>query len=118
MDMEPGIEHLGRATAQGVDCLIVVVEPGQKSLDSAKRIFTLSGEIGLKKHVIIMNKVRGDADVRFIKEALGNETILASIPFMENVLASDRDGISLLDALDSEILLLFQNMAESLLKAV
>ncbi|MCU0644166.1 MAG: AAA family ATPase, partial [bacterium] len=48
MDMEAGIEHLGRGTARGVDAMIIVLEPGQRSIDSAQRVIRMAGEIGLK----------------------------------------------------------------------
>ncbi len=38
MDMEAGIEHLGRGTAQGVDAFIVVVEPGERSLQTYRKV--------------------------------------------------------------------------------
>ena len=49
MDMEAGVEHLGRATVKGVDLLIIVVEPGQHSVDSTNKIIRMASEIGLSK---------------------------------------------------------------------
>ena len=59
MDMEAGIEHLGRATAKAVDRLIVVVEPGRRSIDTAEHIRKLATEIGLNHIAVVGNKVRG-----------------------------------------------------------
>jgi len=49
LDMEAGIEHLGRGTARGVDLMIVVVEPGARSIETAARIQKLSREIGVPR---------------------------------------------------------------------
>ena len=62
MDMEAGLEHLGRATASGVDTMIVVVEPGQRSIDSAHRVVRMAGEIGLENVQFVANNVSGEAD--------------------------------------------------------
>jgi len=62
MDMEAGIEHLGRATAMAVDKLIVVVEPGRRSIDTAERIKKLASEIGLGNIKVVGNKIRNDKD--------------------------------------------------------
>lgn len=66
MDMEAGVEHLGRATAQAVDAMLVVVEPGRRSIEVAERIQELAGDIGLKRLFVVGNKVRTDADRAFI----------------------------------------------------
>ena len=70
LDMEAGIEHLGRATAQAVDRLIVVVEPGRRSIDTAFHIDKLASEIGLKNIVLVGNKIRGKKDGDFLKTYL------------------------------------------------
>ncbi|MBO9370253.1 MAG: AAA family ATPase [Chloroflexi bacterium] len=66
MDMEAGVEHLGRATAQAVDAMLVVVEPGRRSIEVAERIQELAGDIGLRRLFVVGNKVRTDADRAFI----------------------------------------------------
>ncbi len=62
MDMEAGIEHLGRATASAVDKLIIVVEPGRRSIDTAGHIKKLASEIGLKNIMVLGNKIRSVKD--------------------------------------------------------
>ena len=58
MDMEAGIEHLGRGTAQGVDRLLIVVEPGQRSIETAEKVRQLTQDIGLKNISAVGSKVR------------------------------------------------------------
>ena len=114
LDMEAGVEHLGRATARGVDLLVVVVEPGQRSVDCAKRIFRLAEQIGLSRVAVIANKVAGPADEAFLREALGEADILAMLPWSERLRAGDRDGCSVLDHLDDAQVTALQTMLEGL----
>ena len=60
LDMAAGIEHLGRATARAVDKLIIVVEPGRKSLETAFRIKKLAQDIGVTDIAVVGNKIRND----------------------------------------------------------
>jgi CO dehydrogenase maturation factor len=99
MDMEAGIEHLGRATARGVDKMLVVVEPGQRSLDSARRILRLCREIGIKHIGIVGNKVAVPADERLIQQAFPAEELLGLIPYAEDLRQTDREGCSVLDGI-------------------
>ncbi|MCL2269809.1 MAG: AAA family ATPase [Treponema sp.] len=102
MDMEAGIEHLGRATVTGIDVMVIVVEPGQRALDCAGTVIRMSGEIGLAKFVIVGNKITGDGDISFIKDGLAGMEISAFLPYSEGVRNSDRNGISALDGMGAE----------------
>jgi len=68
MDMEAGIEHLGRGTASGVDALLVVVEPGMRSMETAQRIRKMAGELKIKHTFLVGNRVRGKDDISFIEK--------------------------------------------------
>jgi CO dehydrogenase maturation factor len=68
LDMEAGVEHLGRATAQAVDAFVAVVEPGRRSLTTAARVRQLAEDIGIKQVYVVGNKVRGESDWAFIQE--------------------------------------------------
>jgi CO dehydrogenase maturation factor len=97
MDMEAGIEHLGRATAKAVDKLIVVVEPGRRSIDTAEHIRKLAGEIGLKRIVVVGNKVRSDKDETFLKTHLNDFEFLGFLPYDEALIEADLNGVSPFD---------------------
>ena len=97
MDMEAGIEHLGRATASAVDKLIVVVEPGRRSVDTAGHINKLASEIGLKNIVLVGNKVRSSKDEKFLQDHLNNFKFLGFIPYDETLIEADLDGVSPFD---------------------
>jgi CO dehydrogenase maturation factor len=97
MDMEAGIEHLGRATAQAVDKLIVVVEPGRRSIDTAFHIDKLASEIGLKNIVLVGNKIRGKKDGDFLKTYLPGYRFLGFIPYDEALIEADLNNTSPFD---------------------
>jgi CO dehydrogenase maturation factor len=89
MDMEAGIEHLGRATAQAVDQLVVVIEPGKRSIEIAYRIKELADDIKLTKIALIANKIRGAEDKTFIQKNTDGFNILGYMPFTDGILKSD-----------------------------
>ncbi|MDR1608411.1 MAG: AAA family ATPase [Deltaproteobacteria bacterium] len=92
LDMEAGLEHLGRATSTGVDALIVVTEPGQRSLETAKVVKKLCADLGLKKVFVVGNKVRNQADRDFIAQNVDGLPVLGFIPYADSVIESDRFG--------------------------
>ena len=89
MDMEAGIEHLGRATAQAVDMLIVVVEPGKRSIETALRIKDLASDIKLSRISLIANKVKDDDDRAFIDRSAEGLDVLGHLPFDDNIRKAD-----------------------------
>lgn len=93
VDMEAGVEHLGRGTAQGVDALIVVVDPDRRSLDTAARILPLAQEIGLRRIVAVGNKVADPEEEAFIRHGLPlSVPLLGSIPLCEELGRVGRGG--------------------------
>ena len=113
MDMEAGIEHLGRSTAKAVDRLIVVVEPGRRSIDTAVHIRQLASEIGLTQLALVGNKVRGEKDERFLRKNLPDFEFLGFIPYDEALVEADVNGISPFDV-DSDAKQLVQAMIAKL----
>ena len=89
MDMEAGIEHLGRGTSKSVDWLITVVEPGQRSIETASRIRELGRDIGLARIGLVGNKVRNERDRSFLRKALSGQLILGFIPYDELIIEAD-----------------------------
>jgi len=94
MDMEAGIEHLGRATAQAVNHLIVVVEPGMRSIETAVKIKELAEDIGIKRVYGIGNKIRKESDSDFLKERINGIQILGYIAYDEEVIEADLSRLS------------------------
>jgi len=98
MDMEAGVEHLGRGTAQSVDKLIIVVEPGRRSIETAYRINKLAADIGLSKIAIVGNKIRSQSDKEFIISNLPDFQFLGFIPYDEAILETDHANLPIFDA--------------------
>lgn len=94
MDMEAGIEHLGRATAQAVNYLIVVVEPGMRSIETALKIKELADDIGIKGVYGIGNKIRKESDREFFKKRINGIQMLGYIPYDEKVIEADLSRLS------------------------
>ena len=94
MDMEAGIEHLGRATATAVDRLIVVVEPGRRSIDTAGHIKQLASEIHLNNIAVVGNKIRNSKDEEFLKKHLTEFEFLGFLPYNDALIEADLEGIS------------------------
>lgn len=93
MDMEAGIEHLGRGTSRAVNCLIVVVEPGRRSIETALRIKDLAGDIGLSRVALVGNKVRSQRDREFLVNSLSDYRFLGFIPYDDQIIEADLGGV-------------------------
>jgi len=97
MDMDAGVENLGRGTAKGVDAFIIVVEPGQRSFQTARAIRKLAKDLGIVKCYIVGSKTKGESDRLFIKENLSDFEILGFINFHSEVAEADRKGGSVFE---------------------
>ena len=98
MDMEAGIEHLGRGTAQGVDAFIVVVEPGERSLQTYRKVKKLGEDIGVKKVLVVGNKIRNEEDEHFIMKNVEKGELLGYIHYNQGIIDSDRSNKSPYDS--------------------
>jgi CO dehydrogenase maturation factor len=98
LDMEAGVEHLGRATAKAVDKLIIVVEPSRTSVETANRINKLAGEIGLHNIAIVANKVRNESEKEFLTSSLSGFEFLGFIPYDQAIVDADVNHRPVLDA--------------------
>lgn len=94
LDMEAGVEHLGRGTAGAVDRLIVVVEPGRRSLDTAKHIRSLAADIGVRQINLVGNKIRSEKDRAFLEKTLPDFDFLGFLPYDDEVVEADLEGQS------------------------
>lgn len=92
LDLEAGVEHLGRGTAHAVNIMIAVVEPGTRSLDAAKKIKKLAADIGIKNVAVVANKVRSEKDLDLIKNALPDMKFLGYMPYDQEIIESDLEG--------------------------
>ena len=92
VDMEAGIEHLGRATVASVDALFVVVEPGRRSVETAFAIRRLADEIGIRRTFAVGNKIHNEEHRSFLAEALGDLPLLGAISLHPQLAQADLQG--------------------------
>ena len=92
MDMEAGLEHLGRGTSKGVDFFIIVVEPGKRSIETAISIKRLAADLGVKNLAVVGNKIRNIQDENFIINSLADMNIAGFMPFTEAAIEADMLG--------------------------
>ncbi len=97
LDMEAGVEHLGRGTTKGIDIMLIVVEPGARSMETARRIVELGRQIDIRKFGAIINKAGKEAAE--IKEKLNEYGIpvIGVIPYDNALIRADMDGIAPLE---------------------
>lgn len=97
LDMEAGVEHLGRGTTRGIDIMLIVVEPGARSIETAGRVVELARQIDIKKFGAIINKA-GD-DVEEIRERLDEYGIpvVGVIPYDQALVQADMENIAPVD---------------------
>lgn len=91
VDMEAGIEHLGRGTAQAVDAFVVVVEPGQRSMATAHNVVRLAADLGIERVYAVANKVAPD-HVATLQEALLPIPLIAAIGYAPSAVQADFQG--------------------------
>ncbi|SMC22849.1 CO dehydrogenase maturation factor [Desulfacinum hydrothermale DSM 13146] len=92
MDMEAGIEHLGRGTSRAVNALIVVVEPGRRSIETALKVEQLAKDIGIDNLYVVGNKIRSDRDAAFLQDQLPGYRFLGFVPYDEAIIEADLAG--------------------------
>jgi CO dehydrogenase maturation factor len=97
LDMYAGVEHLGRATVDFVDAMLIVVEPTRRSLGTAAQIKKLANDIGLKRLYLVGNKVRSDDEAAFLKTGMPGLPMLGCLPADLRVQEADRLGIAVFD---------------------
>jgi CO dehydrogenase maturation factor len=97
VDMEAGLEHLGRGTAQGVDAFIVVVEPGQRSIQTARDVIRLGQDLGITRVFGVVNKVREGQEKR-LEQELDWLPLLGMLPFDPAAGEADLEGKRLKEA--------------------
>ena len=94
LDMEAGIEHLGRGTCENMDILIVVIEPGLRSVQTAQSVKKMSLDLGIKAVYIVINKIMSHDELELLKNSLENFDILGELPYSEKVRESDLKNYS------------------------
>jgi CO dehydrogenase maturation factor len=118
LDMEAGIEHMGRGTAEHVDIMLIVTDSSIKSLETAKRIHTLAKNAGIEQVSLVGNKVANKPQVNAIRKFAEKNSlnILDLLPFDEQVVKAETDGETPLKYRESVAVQAVEKLAETLLK--
>ena len=94
MDMEAGLEHLGRGTASNMDQFIVVIEPGARSVQTYHNVKRLASDLGVKQVRVVANKIRDERDEQFIRGAIPEADLLGFVHYNPEIMDADRQGKS------------------------
>jgi len=119
VDMEAGVEHLGRGTASQVDIMLIVADASRKSLEIAKKIYSLAKDLKIKDVFIVGNRVRDSEEKELIADFTEKNglPLLALIPYDETVMKADRVGETPLKYADtSKGIAAIQGIGEKLLQ--
>lgn len=103
VDMEAGIEHLGRATAKSIDKMIIIVEPGSRSIATAKKIMRMAKEIAIQSLVIVGNKIQDEKQKDWISKKFSQDQILGMISYHEIIRDADLLQQPLIELLDEKL---------------
>ena len=92
LDTEASPEHLTRGTAKYADVMLTVVEPYFKSLETGRRMAELAHGLGLKRVLLVANKVRDEAELAAVHEFAEKHglEIAGVVPYDESLLAAER----------------------------
>ncbi len=116
LDMEAGIEHLGRGTAMGVDLMLAVVEPGKRSVETALRVRDLAAGIGIKHFAIVINKATDpEVDREWVVNEFGEGAVLGVIPYDARIGLADRTALALADLNEPAILEPFRVIKQAII---
>jgi CO dehydrogenase maturation factor len=121
MDMEAGLEHLGRATARGFNALLCVVEPSAPSIETAIRIKRLAEGINIEDVIFIGNRISSSEEEKYIRSRLSEDglNLFHSIPYDQNIIKA---GIMRTAPIDyspsSPAVLAIKILGEKLLKRI
>lgn len=104
MDMEAGVENLGRGTTRTAEILLIIVEPSIKSVETANQIKNLASDLGIKRIFAVLNKVRNEKERKIISdklESLGIK-IVHSIHYDDVMIKADMENVSVFDLKEGE----------------
>jgi len=89
VDLAAGVEFMGRASVQGIDALVVVAEPGGRSIETANNMAKMARELGIKNVGAIVNKITDPSQIKLIESQLKDITLLGAIQYSQSVQQAD-----------------------------
>ena len=103
VDMEAGVEHLGRATSQSIDRMVIVVEPGLRSIKTAERIIAMGKELGIRHFGLVGNKIQTMEQGEWIVKQLPDQQIHGMISYHDSIRDADLFHKPLIDSMNGKI---------------
>lgn len=118
MDMEAGVEHIGRGTAQHVDLMLIVADANMKSLETASSIHKLAGKAGIKQIFLVGNKVRNNVERERIEDFAEKNSmkVLDFVPFDQTVADAEMRGETPLNHKDSKAIHAIEKLCNKLME--
>jgi CO dehydrogenase maturation factor len=89
VDLAAGVEFMGRASVQGVNAFVVIVEPGGRSIETANNVAKMARELGIKNVAAIANKITETTQTDLIQSQLKDVSLLGSVPYSSSVQKAD-----------------------------
>lgn len=102
VDLAAGVEFMGRASVQGIDALVLVVEPGSRSIETANNMAKMTRELGIRSVAAIANKITEASEMDVVKSQLKDVTLLGSVPYSRFVKEADLRRVAVIGA-DAEL---------------
>ena len=99
LDMEAGLEHLGRGTVEHVDALLIVTEPYYRALEAATRVRDLAIAMNLPHIFVVANRVRSATEELAIRQYCEKHdlALIAALPYDETIVEAEMAGQSVID---------------------
>ena len=118
LDLEAGVEHIGRGTARQVDALLIVADSNLKSLEIAKHIHDLAANAGMKHLYLIGNRIMNETQKEAVTSFAEKNglSILTFVPFDEKVTDADMLGETPLKNKEIKAMQAIENICDVLLK--
>lgn len=118
MDLEAGVEHIGRGTARQMDALLIVADSNMKSLEIAKHIHDMAKAAGMAQLFLIGNRVMNDAQKQAIQSFAKDNSIelLATVPWDQKIIDSDMAGVTPLKNQEIDAVKAINDICELLVK--
>lgn len=117
VDLAAGVEFMGRASVQGIDALVLVVEPGGRSIETANNIAKMARELGIRSVAAIANKITGVPETNVIKSQLKDISLLGSLPYNQSVKEADLKRTAVIGA-DAEFVKQLRELKSALMDLI
>jgi len=118
LDLEAGVEHIGRGTARQVDTLLILADSNLKSLEIAKHIYDMAKVAGMQQLFLVGNRVMNDAQQQAIQRFAEKNglPILTFVRFDQRVIEADMLGETPLKNKEIEAVKTIDNICQLLLE--